>query len=189
MTTARDYLSAAELSELGLAAFGRHVYISRHATIMHPERVSLGSMVRIDAFSLISASEPVTIGSYVHIGSSVTINAVAPVVIRDFAGISAGTRIFTSDDDYSGEYLTGPTVPGELSNIRVAPVELGEHSVVGSNSVLLPGPVVEEGAVIGAQSLVKGRIPEWGIYGGIPAKFMKDRSRALLEKAAQLNPG
>ena len=187
MTTAKDYLSVSELAELGLAAVGRHVYISRRATIMHPERVAIGNMVRIDAYSLISASESVAIGNYVHIGSSVTINAVAPVFIRDFAGISSGTKIFTSDDDYSGDYLVGPTVPGELSNICTAPVELREHSVVGANSVILPGTVLEEGAVVGALSLAKGRIAEWGIYGGVPARRVKSRSRKLLEKAAQLN--
>ena len=186
MANANDYLSGQELEKLGFRSCGRHVYVSRRAVICHPDRVSLGDMVRIDAHSLIDGGERVTIGRNVHIGSSVTINAAAPVAIGDFAGISSGTRVFTSDDDYSGDYLTGPTVPSEYSNLRVAPVEIGQHCVIGSNAVILPGTIIEEGAVVGALSLAKGRIAAWGIYGGVPAALLKKRSKALLSKASKL---
>jgi galactoside O-acetyltransferase len=186
MTSSSEYLSRDELVNIGLAACGRHVFISKAAAITHPQRLSLGDFVRIDAYSLINSSDSVTIGRNVHIGSSVTINAVAPITIGDFAGISSGTKIFTSDDDYSGDYLTGPTVPEESSNLHIAPVEIGDHCVVGANSVILPGTVIEEGAVIGALSLAKGRITSWAIHGGVPAKLIKKRSKKLLEKAAAL---
>lgn len=182
MTTATQYLSRQELSEQGLASFGRHVFISRAATIIHPERIHIGDMVRIDAFSLIIARKDVRIGSHVHIGSSVTINAVAEVAIGDFSGISAGTKLFTTDDDYGGEYLTGPTVEPEFTNIRTEPVTLREHCIVGANSVILPGSELEEGVAVGALSLVKGRLNAWTIYGGVPARPLRPRSKELLAK-------
>jgi galactoside O-acetyltransferase len=189
MANATDYLSGQELEKLGFRSCGRHVYISRRAVICHPHRVSLGDMVRIDAHSLIDGGESVTIGRNVHIGSSVTISAAAPVVIGDFAGISSGTKIFTSDDDYSGDYLTGPTVPSEYSNLQVSPVEIGQHCVIGSNSVILPGSTIEEGAVVGALSLVKGLLAGWAIYGGAPARLLKKRSRKLLQKQKEFTSG
>ncbi|MES2135450.1 MAG: acyltransferase [Pseudomonadota bacterium] len=177
---ATEYLSATELQNLGLASCGRHVFISREATICYPDQVHIGSRVRIDAFSLLIAKAPIAIGNHVHIGSSVTINAAAEVVIGDYSGLSAGTKIFTTDDDYSGAYLTGPTVDPELTNVVTAPVRLADHCIVGANSVILPGTTLGQGVAVGALSLVKGNLPEWGVYAGVPAKLLKPRSRELL---------
>lgn len=185
---ASEYMSGAELSNLGLASVGRHVFISREARICYPERIHIGDRVRIDAFSLLIAKAPIVIGDNVHIGSSVTINAAAQVSIGNFSGISAGTKIFTTDDDYGGDYLTGPTVDPELTNITVAPVRIGEHCIIGANSVILPSTTLGEGVAVGSLSLVKGELPEWGVYGGIPARLLKPRSRELLNKVAATIP-
>jgi galactoside O-acetyltransferase len=182
MAKAEQYYTASELAALGLGSCGRHVFISRHASIGSPERIHIGNMVRIDAFTTLIGAETVVVGDHVHIGSSVTINAAAPVTIGDYAGISAGVRLFTTDDDYSGGALTGPTVSSELTNIRTEPVALGQHCVVGANSVILPGVVLEEGVVVGALSLVKDRLEAWGIYAGVPARMIRRRSKDLLEK-------
>ena len=171
---------------MGLASVGKHVFVSREATIVGPERVHLGEMVRIDPFSLIIAKQAVRIGSHVHIGSSVTLNAIAEISIGDFSGLSAGTKVFTTDDDYGGAFLTGPTVDPRFTNITTAPVVLHEHCIVGANSVILPGTVLEPGAAVGALSLVKGRLKAWTIYGGSPVKMLKPRSRELLAMVAQL---
>lgn len=183
---AAEYISGTELRNFGFASVGRHVYVSRAATVAYPERISLGNYVRIDPFSLLIAREKIAIGDHVHIGSSVTINAFAPVTIGNFSGISAGSKIFTTDDDYGGDYLTGPTVEPDFTNITTAQVVIEDHCIVGANSVLLPGTILGEGVAVGALSLVKGSLDSWGIYGGVPAKLLKPRSRALLTKAAEL---
>ena len=188
MTKAQQYLSEAELAALGLASCGRHVFISRQAILTRPECVHIGSRVRIDHFSIISGTSSVRIGNNVHIGSHVGINAAAPVVIGNYSGISGGTKLFTTDDDYSGAFLTGPTVPAEYTNITTAEVRLEEHCIVGANSVILPGTVLEEGVAVGAMSLVKGTLAAWGVYGGVPATLIKPRSRDLLAKAVEAYP-
>lgn len=182
MTTAVAYWTQSELAKMGFASVGKHVFLSKSATFDHPEHIHLGDRVRIDAYSCLIASQPIRIGSNVHFGTSVTINAAAEVSIGDYSGISAGTKIFTSDDDYGGDYLTGPTVDPELTRITVAHVTLGQHCIVGANSVILPGAVLNDGVAVGALSLVKGELEEWTICGGIPARILKKRSKSLLDK-------
>lgn len=46
---------------------------------------------------------------------------------------------------------------------------------IGANVVLLDGTYIEKGAVIAAGSVVNGRVPAYQIWGGTPAKFIKDR--------------
>lgn len=186
MLNARDYLTADEVLSLNLRTYGRHVFIHRTVTLAGARHLSLGDFVRIDAHAVIVASAAVTIGSRVHIGSAVNMTAAAPINIADFAGVSSGSKLFTTDDDYSGDFLTGPTVPSELANIAVAPIEIGRHVIIGANSVILPGAVLEEGVVVGALSLAKGRLASWGVYGGVPVRRIRHRSRGLLEKEARL---
>ena len=54
--------------------------------------------------------------------------------------------------------------------------------MIGSGTVILPGVRIEEGAAVGALSLVTKSVPGWKIYCGTPAKFLKNRSKALLEQ-------
>ena len=49
---------------------------------------------------------------------------------------------------------------------------------IGANSVLLDGAHIERGAVIAAGSVVMGRVPAYEIWGGIPARRLKDRPEA-----------
>lgn len=188
MTTAVAYWKQNELPGMGFASVGKHVFLSKSATFDHPERIHLGDQVRIDAYSCLIASQTIRIGSNVHFGTSVTINAAAEVTIGNYSGISAGTKIFTSDDDYGGDYLTGPTVSPDLTSITFAPVTIGEHCIVGANSVILPGAILNEGVAVGALSLVKGELKEWTVYGGVPARVLKKRSRGLLDRLAKQQP-
>ena len=47
---------------------------------------------------------------------------------------------------------------------------------IGANCVILDGTYIEKGCVIGAGSIVKGRLKQYGIYYGNPLKLQKYRS-------------
>ncbi len=46
---------------------------------------------------------------------------------------------------------------------------------IGANSVLIDGAHVGKGAVIAAGSVVTGTVPAYEIWGGVPARKIKDR--------------
>lgn len=46
---------------------------------------------------------------------------------------------------------------------------------IGSRCVLLDGTHIEQGAIIGAGSVVRGRVPAYQIWAGNPARYVKDR--------------
>lgn len=58
----------------------------------------------------------------------------------------------------------------------VSPVTIGEDVWIAANCTILKGSVIENGAVIGAKSLVKGRVVENSVSAGIPARHIKFRS-------------
>lgn len=46
---------------------------------------------------------------------------------------------------------------------------------IGANCVLLDGTYIEKGAVIAAGSVLNTRVPAYTIWGGVPAKQIKER--------------
>lgn len=57
----------------------------------------------------------------------------------------------------------------------VKAISIGEDVWIAAGCKILKGSVIDDGAVIGAQSVVKGEIPENAIAVGIPAKVKKYR--------------
>jgi len=105
---------------------------------------------------------------------------------RDFVNISPRATLLSGNDDFSGQWLPGALIPGELRNVRGGRSHLGRHSMVGAHSVVLPGVSFGEGAVVGALSLVKETLAPWGVYGGVPARWLRPRDRGVEELAAQV---
>jgi dTDP-4-amino-4,6-dideoxy-D-glucose acyltransferase len=179
-----SFYSRNELAQLGLRAYGDHVFISRYARLYSPEKISLGHDVRIDDFCILSAGGDVSIGTYVHIAAYCAIYGGGGVVMDDFSGLSARTTVYSQSDDFSGESMTNPMVPREY-RVRLVykPVHIGKHALVGANSTLMPGVEIGEGVAIGAHSLVMKDCEPWGIYFGSPARRVRERSRTLLQLA------
>jgi acetyltransferase-like isoleucine patch superfamily enzyme len=171
-----------ELAGAGFRFLGRNVKIKRSAGLFFTENIFVGDNSRIDDFTIIVASrEPVRIGRHVHISSHCYISGSDGFVMEDFAGLSPGVLIFTSSDDYTGKKLTNPTLPKHLIGGPAGPVILGRHVIVGAGTVILPNVTIGCGSSVGAQSLVKKSLPDWGVYAGNPARLLGPRKKDLLE--------
>ncbi len=172
-----EFLGRSELESLGIRCGGDDVRIHTSVVIVAPEHLRLGNHVRVDPFSLLSASGEISLGNHIHIGSHCTLIGASAIWVEDFAGISHGARLFSASDDFGGGCLTGPTVPDQLRNVISAPIYLRRHAVVGSDAVVLPGVTMGEGAILGALSLLRSDLPEWQIWSGVPARYLRDRQR------------
>jgi len=181
-----SFLSAHELAQLGLQAYGDNVLISAKASLYNCARISIASNVRIDDFCVLSAGEGgIRIGSFVHLGVGATLLGAGTITMCDFSGLSSRVAVYSSSDDYSGNHMTNPTVPAELTRVKTSDVFIGRHVIVGCGSVILPGSILEEGVAVGALALVQKRCEAFTIQSGVPAVKVKERSRKLLELERQ----
>jgi dTDP-4-amino-4,6-dideoxy-D-glucose acyltransferase len=177
-----DFLSAAEIKELGFRHVGEGVRISRRAVFFAPERISIGRETRIDAFCAISAGPGgLTIGRNVHLSAHNVVVGQARVDIGDFCTVSVRCSIFSSNDDYTGAAMANPTVPDSYRLAVDAPVRLEDHVIIGAGSVVLCGVTIGQSAAIGALSLVKQDVPAFAIMAGSPARVVGERHRGHLE--------
>jgi hypothetical protein len=86
------------------------------------------------------------------------------VTIGDDVGLSPEVVIYTHG--YWQSVLEG--FPANYDQVRI-----GDRVIVGFRSTVLPGATIDGDTVIGAHSLVTGTL-DGGIYGGVPAKLIKE---------------
>jgi galactoside O-acetyltransferase len=147
---------------------GMSVKVFRGCRMGNPERVELGDFSQIDEGVFLFAGEGIVIGRHVHLAFGSSISGGGRCDIGDFAGIGAGVRLITGTDMPDGEGLTNPTVPDKMRTVKRSYVNLGAHVVIYTNSVVLPGVTIGEGAVVAAGSVVHRDLKPWGIYAGNP---------------------
>lgn len=176
-----------ELKSLGLKYVGENVRLSRNATLYNAGKISIGDNSRIDDFCVLSGN--ITIGRYVHVAVySALFGGDAGITLDDCSTVSSRNMVYAANDDYSGEALSSGA-PLEYRKITESPVHLKECSILGAGCVVLPGVTLEEGAAVGAMSLVTRNVPAWEIYGGVPCHYLKDRKTEMRDMAQNLLRG
>lgn len=166
---------------------GDDVTIWPLAKIIQAESISIGNSVIIDDFVFLAGGGDTRIGSFVHIACHTSITGGGMLIMEDFSGLSGGVRIYTGNEDYSGACLTNPAVPTPFRVPIRSFVTLRRHAIVGANAVIMPGVDIGEGAVIGANSLVRTACEPWTVHVGSPARPVKKRpSEAILDLEARL---
>lgn len=111
----------------------------------------------------------VSIGEDSIIGEWVVLDGRDKLAIGNHVDIATGVMIYNSEHDVND------------SEFRVSsdPVEIGDYVFVGPRAIILPGVKIGEGAVVGAGAVVTKDVESFTIVGGVPAKFIKERSKNL----------
>lgn len=175
------FLTRQQLSLMGFAELGTNVLISDKASIYGVSRIKIGNNVRIDDFCVLSAGEGgIEIGSYIHIAVYSSLIGAGKITLADFCNISSKVAIYSSNDDYTGEFMTNPMVPKEFTNVTSADVTIGKHVIIGSGAVIIPGVSIADGVAIGSLSFVNSDCEAFSVYVGTPIRKVKKRSHNIV---------
>lgn len=160
-----------------LKSCGKNVIIGKTVRIRYPELVSIGDNCIIDDFTYISTTLELKSNVHICAGCKIIGGKKSSVSIGEYSTISPGVVLVAGSDDYVSGIAT-PLVPIETKgNVQIGRIHLGNHCIVGSNTVVLPNVIFGEGASVGALSLVKKDLEPWTLYAGIPSKKIKDRNK------------
>lgn len=180
-----SFYSREELETLGFKAIGQNVLISRKSSIYGIENISVGDYCRIDDFAILSGI--IYLGKNVHIAAGTYLfGGDAGIFMDDFSAVSSHCSIYAVSDNYSGDYMTNPTVPEKFRKVEQGKVLIEKHVIIGAASVVLPKVCLGEGSAFGAMSLINKDAKPWTIYAGCPIKKIKDRKKKPKEMEEQM---
>ncbi|MGA7076676.1 MAG: acyltransferase [Halobacteriota archaeon] len=140
--------------------------------IRNPLRVTLNYLViRISGFlpslklkNALYRSIGVKVGKNVSIGLEVTFDIFFPELIE----IEDNSVIGYHSTLLCHEFLVGKWKKG--------PVRIGRNVLIGANTTVLAGVVIESGATVSACSLVNGDVARDALVGGVPAREIRSES-------------
>lgn len=163
--------------------------VGRTVRIRKPARVRIHAGSIIDDFTYISCG--LTVGRFTHVGANgVLIGGDAHITIGDFVNIAPGCRLIAASNDFSSGGLSGPAIPTEYAAESItANIDVGDHVLLGTGTVILPGTILPEGVSAGAMTLLAPDIEyePWTVYVGNPARPIKSRqSKAILDAAERI---
>ena len=159
---------------------GKNVIIGKTVRIRYPHLVSINDNCIIDDFTYISTE--LELQGYNHISSGCKIigGLNSKLIMKPFSTFSPNVVIAAGSDDYLSGIAT-PMVDLEYKgNVEYGIVTIGRHSIIGSGSVILPGIKINDGASVGALSLVNKDLDEWCLYAGVPVKKIKIRDKSKI---------
>ena len=110
----------------------------------------------------------IRLGSRVFVGRGVEFNIQGGIEIGDETLIASGC-IFV-DHDHGRQCKE----PMNRQESVIQPISIGRNVWIGANAVVLKGVTIGEGAVVAAGAVVTKAIPAGEIWGGVPAKPMRD---------------
>lgn len=139
---------------LGGATVGNNVIFYPGVWISPPYGLVLGDEVDLALDVIITVGGGVTIGNRTLIGYRTQILSTNHVIPEDKG------RIFGS------------------GHTRLA-VEIGEDVWIGGGCMIMPGVKIGNGSVIAGGAVVTKDVPEYEVWGGVPAKHIRSRIGSL----------
>ncbi len=139
-------------------------------------QLTTGVGCRIEAISFCGEEKKlIQLGNKIQINDYVHIAAINEVIIED--GVLIASKVFISDHNhgtYSGENEHSCPLSTPLERkLDSSSVIIKKNVWIGESVSILPGVEIGEGSIIGSNSVINRDIPPYSIAVGIPAKVVK----------------
>jgi acetyltransferase-like isoleucine patch superfamily enzyme len=111
----------------------------------------------------------VRIGDYCNIGNNAFLDGRGSLTIGNRVATGAEVMIYTLQHD-----IDSPTF-----DTTGGPVIIEDYVYIGPRAIILPNVRIGTGAVVAAGAVVAKDVPAFAIVGGVPAQFIRERTRNL----------
>lgn len=165
---------------------GSDVVLYPLCKMIHPNNAELDNNCKIFDFAFVDAGRLLKIGKYSIITWHCLIEGGANTIIGDRVFVGPGSKILTSTYELNG-YYSIEHIPESCRATRYGDIIIEDDAYIGANCTLLPGTIVREGAVVGANSLVRGELEPYTIYAGTPCKAIGKREPPTADRQEIIN--
>jgi acetyltransferase-like isoleucine patch superfamily enzyme len=147
-------------------------FVVRHFVLRHLYGMKIGRRTNIHMGVRVLAPQRIRIGDNSIVHFDCILDGRRGLVIGDCVDVSYQVNIFTLQHD-----LDDPDYGTSGGQVTV-----DDYAVLSGRSTILPGVTVGRGAVVASGAVVTGDVPPYKVYGGVPARYIKDRNSDLRYK-------
>jgi len=155
--------------------FGERSIVHRPVWLYGADHIAIGSDVMVLEGCWLAVERQawgardvvMRLGDHVGIRVYCTLSAAHEVTLEDHVVLGSSVTIIDSDHTWQSG---APSVMA--SPLKTAPVRVGRGTWIGDRAAVLAGSDIGEQCIIGANSVVKGPIPDHSIAVGSPAKVV-----------------
>lgn len=128
------------------------------------DAVTIGYRVTLD----VMPGASLEIASHVNLTQDVLVSCASSVSIGEYSGIGEFSSVRDSEHGYSRSGII------HAQQGRSEPIHIGSDVQVSRGCTVLLGARLEDGSILGVNSVItaKTKTVEYGIYMGVPAKFI-----------------
>lgn len=143
-------------------------YFIRNIYYKYILKIKLGKGSSIHMGVFINRNK-IEIGENTAINRRCYLDGRGSIKIGDNVSISPEVHLITADHDIESTDF----------KFKSSFIVIEDYVWIGTRSIILPGVKLGKGAIIAAGSVVTKDVPEFNVYGGVPAKFIKKRNKNL----------
>jgi acetyltransferase-like isoleucine patch superfamily enzyme len=128
--------------------------------------IKMGKHSTIHCWARFYEMSNIEIGEGTIIGDHCFLDGRDKLIIGNHVDIASQVLIYNSEHDiHSQDFYADKT----------ASVEIGDYVFVGPRAIILSGVKLGKGAIVAAGAVVTKDVPEYKIYGGVPAREIGER--------------
>ena len=158
------------LSQIFWEFYNSAIYFSYMRMLLRFRGAQVGIGSRVQHNVWLYGAKNIAIGRGVFVGRDSHFYAYhAPISIGDNTLIAAECLI------YSHNHGVEPEVAIRDQEASAAPVAIGSDVWIGARVIILAGVKIHDGAVVSAGSVVTRDVPSNCVFGGVPAKLLRER--------------
>lgn len=164
------------------ASFGSHSVLAHPVRLGGVERIRIGSGVYIGASSWLQVVEPaghdpnqtrpevvIDIADDVRMSGMCVVSGALDIRIE--RGALLARNVYVADHGHA--FADDERAIHEQGIDSLAPVRIGAGAWLGQNVVVLPGADIGRGSIVGANSVVRGVVPDRCVAVGAPARVVR----------------
>lgn len=150
------------------SVFGNKISIGIKYSLLKSVAKSIGDNVYIGKYVIIKNAHEMHIGNNVSIHDYCYIDAAGGLTIGDNVSIAHNCSILTTNHQWNDS-----TKPIKYNNESFEYVKINDDVWLGCNVRVLAGVTISNRTVLAAGSIVNKDVASNSLYGGIPAKLIK----------------
>jgi maltose O-acetyltransferase len=126
-----------------------------------------GKNFQVSSSTIIKGLENLTVGNNVYLAPNIVVNVIDEIIIDDEVMIGFNSVVVSGNHTMiNGSFRFGKS--------EKKPIIVNKGTWIGANCTILAGANIPKSSIIAANSSVGKCFYRSGIYGGSPAKFIKE---------------